>query len=51
MFVEKKYHWIEDSVERAHRQAFAMAEKRIKSEFNEMMFAIKRIISKKNIEF
>lgn len=50
MFVETKYHSIEDSVIRAHRQALAMAEKRIKSEFNEMVFAIKRIISKKNIK-
>ncbi|MFJ5713810.1 EAL domain-containing protein [Neobacillus sp. NPDC093127] len=50
MFVEKKYYSIQDSVVRAHRQALAMAEKRIKSEFNEMVFAIKRIISKKNIK-
>ncbi|CAH2714395.1 Cyclic di-GMP phosphodiesterase PdeF [Neobacillus rhizosphaerae] len=49
MFVEKKYYSLNDSIERAHRQAIAMAEKRVKSEFNEMVFSVKRIISKKDI--
>jgi EAL domain-containing protein (putative c-di-GMP-specific phosphodiesterase class I) len=50
MFVEKKYHSIQDSVERAHRQAIAMAEKRVKSEFNGMIYSIKKIVSQKDIK-
>ncbi|MGG3564108.1 EAL domain-containing protein [Neobacillus rhizosphaerae] len=50
MFVEKKHLSIQDSIGRAQRQAIAMAEKRVKSEFNEMVYLMKRIISKKDIK-
>jgi EAL domain-containing protein (putative c-di-GMP-specific phosphodiesterase class I) len=49
MFVEKRHLSIQDSIGRAQRQAIAMAEKRVKSEFNEMVYLMKRIISKKDI--
>jgi EAL domain-containing protein (putative c-di-GMP-specific phosphodiesterase class I) len=50
MFVEKKNYSIMHSVESARRQAIAMAEKRIKSEWNEMVYAVKKVISKKDIK-
>ncbi|NHC39344.1 EAL domain-containing protein [Bacillus sp. MM2020_1] len=50
MFVEKKNYSIMHSVESARRQAIAMAEKRIKSEWNEMVHTIKKIIFKKDIK-
>jgi EAL domain-containing protein (putative c-di-GMP-specific phosphodiesterase class I) len=50
MFVEKGQRSIQDAVGRAHRQAIAMAEKRVKSDFNEMVYLIKKIISQKDIQ-
>jgi EAL domain-containing protein (putative c-di-GMP-specific phosphodiesterase class I) len=49
MFVEKKYYSIQDAILRAHQQATAMAEKRIRSEFNEMQYSLSKIVSKKDI--
>jgi EAL domain-containing protein (putative c-di-GMP-specific phosphodiesterase class I) len=49
MFVERNDYSIIDSVLRAHRQAVAMAEKRVESEYNEMMFRIKKIVAQKDI--
>ncbi|WP_342432844.1 EAL domain-containing protein [Neobacillus sp. FSL H8-0543] len=49
MFVERGDCSIQDSVFRAHRQAIAMAEKRVHSEFNEMVYTIGKIVSEKNI--
>ncbi|MDF2855089.1 MAG: diguanylate cyclase/phosphodiesterase & domain [Neobacillus sp.] len=49
MFVEKDDCSIKESVFRAHRQAMAMAEKRVHSEFNEMVYTIGKIVSEKNI--
>jgi EAL domain-containing protein (putative c-di-GMP-specific phosphodiesterase class I) len=50
MFVEKKNYSIMHSVENARRQAIAMAEKRVKSEWTDMVYTIKRIVSKKEIK-
>ncbi|MFP5112785.1 EAL domain-containing protein [Bacillaceae bacterium C204] len=50
MFVEKKNYSIIHSVESARLQAIAMAEKRVKSEWTEMVYSIKQIISKKDIK-
>lgn len=50
MFVEKKNYSIMHSVESARAQAIAMAEKRVKSEWTDMYYAIKKIISKKEIK-
>jgi EAL domain-containing protein (putative c-di-GMP-specific phosphodiesterase class I) len=50
MFVEKKNYSITHSVESARIQAMAMAEKRVKSDRNEMVYSIKRIVSKKEIK-
>lgn len=49
MFVEKKYYSIQDAVGKAHSQAIAMAEKRVESEFNKMVYSINKIVSQKNI--
>ncbi|TDK62336.1 EAL domain-containing protein [Bacillus salipaludis] len=49
MFVEKHNFSIQSSIERAHRQAIAMAERKIDAELNEMIFTFKKIISKKEI--
>jgi EAL domain-containing protein (putative c-di-GMP-specific phosphodiesterase class I) len=49
MFVEKDDYSMKESVFRAHRQAMAMAEKRVHSEFNEMVYTIGKIVSEKNI--
>lgn len=49
MFVEKKYYSIQDAILRAHQQATAMAEKRVRSEFNEMQYSLSKIVSEKDI--
>lgn len=49
MFVEKKYYSTKEAVVRAHSQATAMAEKRVQSEFNEMMSRMNKIISDREI--
>lgn len=51
MFVEKKDHYsLEEAVGRAYRQAVAMSEKKEVSEFNELMYTMKKIISLKEIK-
>ncbi|MEW9051841.1 MAG: EAL domain-containing protein [Neobacillus sp.] len=49
MYAEKGIYSVQESVLRAHRQAIAMAEKRIQSEMNEMMYTIDKIVSEKAI--
>jgi EAL domain-containing protein (putative c-di-GMP-specific phosphodiesterase class I) len=50
MFVEKTHYSIEEAVARARRQALAMAEKRVETEFNEMIYTMKKIVNQKNIK-
>ncbi|MDP4172287.1 MAG: EAL domain-containing protein, partial [Bacillota bacterium] len=50
MFIEKKHYSIQEAVMKAQQQAIAMAEKRVDSEFNEMLFTMRRIVSEKNIK-
>lgn len=50
MFVENKHYPIEEAIARAQRQAAAMAEKRVESEFNEMICTMKKIVSQKDIK-
>ncbi|WP_342025698.1 EAL domain-containing protein [Cytobacillus pseudoceanisediminis] len=51
MFVEKKYYSsVQEAVYKAHQHALAMAEKRVRSEFNEMMYKINKIVAKKDIK-
>ncbi len=50
MFIEKKHYSTQDSIVMAHRQAIAMAEQRVKPEFNKMMMTIKKVILQKNIK-
>lgn len=49
MFVEKKNYSIREAVYKAQQQALAMAEKRVQSDFNEMLYTISKVISKKDI--
>ncbi|WP_316571547.1 EAL domain-containing protein [Neobacillus sp. YIM B06451] len=49
MFVEKKHYSVQEAILKAHQQAVAMAEKRVESEFNEMLFIMGKIISQKEI--
>jgi EAL domain-containing protein (putative c-di-GMP-specific phosphodiesterase class I) len=49
MFVDKHDYSIQDSILRAHRQAIGIAEKREQLEINEMLLAINKIITRKNI--
>lgn len=51
MFVEKKHHSsVQEAIYKAHQHALAMAEKRARSEFNEMMYKMNKIIAKKDIK-
>jgi EAL domain-containing protein (putative c-di-GMP-specific phosphodiesterase class I) len=50
MFVEKKYELIDEAIAKAYKQANMMAEKRIQSEYNEMMYTMSRIVSQKDIK-
>ncbi|EIJ77911.1 hypothetical protein MGA3_16211 [Bacillus methanolicus MGA3] len=47
MFVEKKNYSIREAVYKAQQQALAMAEKRVQSDFNEMLYTISKVISKR----
>ncbi|OCA87608.1 diguanylate cyclase [Bacillus sp. FJAT-27225] len=49
MFVEKHTFSVHEAVQKAHQQAVAMAEKRVESEFNEMLFVMGKIVSRKEI--
>jgi EAL domain-containing protein (putative c-di-GMP-specific phosphodiesterase class I) len=49
MFVDKKYYSVQEAIIKAQRQAIAMAEKRVTSEFNEMLCLIQQIIVEKSI--
>lgn len=49
MFVEKKHYSVQEAISRAHQQALAMAEKRVQSEFNEMLYSVNKIVSQRNI--
>lgn len=50
IFIDKSIGSVQEAVLKAHQQAFAMAEKRIQSDFNEMVYEVNRIISQKNIK-
>jgi EAL domain-containing protein (putative c-di-GMP-specific phosphodiesterase class I) len=49
MFVEKKNDSIREAIFKAYQQALAMAEKRVQSEFNELLYTVSKIVSKKDI--
>ncbi|UII55414.1 EAL domain-containing protein [Cytobacillus spongiae] len=49
MFVEKKHYSLEEAVTKAQQQAYAMAEKRVESEFNEMVYAMNKIVAQRDI--
>lgn len=49
MFVEKNGDPVREAFNKAHQQAAAMAEKRIHSAFNEMLFQMQKLLETKNI--
>lgn len=49
MFIEKRHYPIQEAILKAQQQALAMAEKRVQSEFNEMLYAVSKIITQKDI--
>ncbi|PLT30308.1 EAL domain-containing protein [Peribacillus deserti] len=49
MFVEKHAASLKKAIDKAHKQAAAMAERKIHSEFNEMLFQMTKIIEWKQI--
>lgn len=50
IFIDKTVGSVDEAVLKAHQQAFAMAEKRIQSDFNEMVYEMNKIISKRKIK-
>jgi EAL domain-containing protein (putative c-di-GMP-specific phosphodiesterase class I) len=50
IFIDKSVGSVHGAVLKAHQQAFAMAEKRIQSDFNEMVYEMKGIIAQQNIK-
>lgn len=50
MFVERKLDSLSEAVARAHKQATAMAEKKVESEFNEMLYMLRKIVAEKDIK-
>lgn len=50
MFIEKKHYSIQEAIFKAHQQALAMAEKRVESEFNHMLYTLSKIVSQKDIK-
>ena len=49
MFIDKNDTSIENAIYKARQQALIMAEKKIKSDYNEMLYEMSKIISKKDI--
>lgn len=50
IFIDKSVESVHEAVLKAHQQSFAMAEKRIQTEFNEMVYEINKIVSQQNIK-
>lgn len=49
MFIDKKYCTLKESIYRAQQQALAMAEKRVQTEYNEMLYEMSKIVARKAI--
>lgn len=49
MFVEKKHNEISEAVNKAHQQALSMAEKKVQSKYNQMLFDMAQIVNKEDI--
>jgi EAL domain-containing protein (putative c-di-GMP-specific phosphodiesterase class I) len=50
IFMDKSVGSVQEAVLKAHQQAFAMAEKRLQSDFNDMVYEVNKIIAQKNIK-
>jgi EAL domain-containing protein (putative c-di-GMP-specific phosphodiesterase class I) len=49
MFVEKKYYSIDEALNKAHQQAVAMAEKKVDSDFNHLLYTMSSIVDSQDI--
>jgi EAL domain-containing protein (putative c-di-GMP-specific phosphodiesterase class I) len=49
MFIDKNYDSLGDAIYKAHEQALIMAKKRVQTEYNEMVFALNKIVARKEI--
>lgn len=49
MFIEKRHYSIQEAILKANQHALSMAEKRVQSEYNEMLFMVNRIVAQKDI--
>lgn len=50
MFIEKRQYSIQEAILKAQQQAIAMAERRVQSRFNEMLYAVSKIVAQKDIQ-
>jgi EAL domain-containing protein (putative c-di-GMP-specific phosphodiesterase class I) len=50
MFVDKRHYSVQESIEKAQRQAIAMSEKKLAAKFDSMFYHITQIISQRNIK-
>lgn len=50
MFIDKHHYSLEDAIVNAHRNAVAIAEKRIKSDYSSMIHMVKKLIRQKDIK-
>lgn len=49
MFIEKRHYSIQEAILKANQHALSMAEKRVQSEYNEMLYMVSRIVAQKDI--
>ncbi len=49
MFMDKRHYSLEEAINKAQEQAVAMAEKKIQSEFNHLLYTMTQIINSKDI--
>lgn len=49
MFIENNYYSTEEAIYKAKQQALIMAERKVQSDYNEMLYEMSKVISNKNI--
>ncbi|KAB2334746.1 EAL domain-containing protein [Cytobacillus depressus] len=49
MFIEKRHYTIQEAILKANQHALSMAEKKVQSKYNEMLFLVSKIVSQKDI--
>lgn len=49
MFIEKRHYSIQEAIMKANQHALSMAEKRVQSEYNDMLYLVSKIVAQKDI--